>query len=286
MAELEQFAANAHLAPQGVLPRQPQHQLLALGGQRRPPGTLATAESGPAPPDQRAVPAQDCGRSHQEQGARRKLTAERGLDYAIGPPPKRPSSGASPDGQLLTEDEQFEIAIRGRATPNDEQVNQQAEEGIEQGQQHRAASVGRAELPVKPLAVACRRISARLGGACPTAGAVTIRCAPRADRSLSTRGWPAAPRASTLWRRQRGPGGVAKSSEQALEEVDLEAGSSDSGGVAGMAAESVLSARLLAALPVPLPPRCAPERLTDLSGWCGLTEEARSERPWEGRSRS
>src|SRR5262252_5978357 len=44
MAELEQFAANAHVAPKWVLPRQPQHQLLALGRQRRPSGTAAAAE--------------------------------------------------------------------------------------------------------------------------------------------------------------------------------------------------------------------------------------------------
>jgi hypothetical protein len=59
---------------------------------------------------------------------------------------------ASQDEQLLAEDEEFEIAISSWATPDDEQVNQQAEEGIEQSQQHRAASVGPPELPVKPLA--------------------------------------------------------------------------------------------------------------------------------------
>src|SRR5215813_11207748 len=133
---------------------------------------------------------------YQEQGVRRKLAAERGQDHAIGSPPARPSSRASQDEQLLAEDEKFEIAIGSRATPDDEQVNQQAEEGIEQSQQHGAASVGPPELPVMPLAVACRRVSARLGGACPTtmgravrdhspagagatASAVTIECTPR-----------------------------------------------------------------------------------------------------------
>src|SRR5215510_13686230 len=87
------------------------------------PGTLAAAESGPAPPDQRAVPAQDCGRSHQGQGARRKLAAECSQDHAIGCPPARPSSGASQDEQLLTEDEEFEIAIGSLATPDHEQLN-------------------------------------------------------------------------------------------------------------------------------------------------------------------
>ena len=105
-------------------------------------GTPAAAESRPAPTDQRAVPAQDRGRLHQEQGARRKLAAECGQDHAIGCPPLRPSSGASQDEQLLAEDEEFEIAIGSLATPDDDQVNQKAEEGKEQGQQHGAASVG------------------------------------------------------------------------------------------------------------------------------------------------
>src|SRR5262249_35680529 len=85
--------ANAHVTPKRVLPRQPQHQLPALGWQGWPPGTPAAAGSGPAPPDQRALPAQDRGRLHQEQGARRKLVAERGQDHAIGSPPTWAWSG-------------------------------------------------------------------------------------------------------------------------------------------------------------------------------------------------
>jgi len=85
------------------------------------------AESGPAPTDQRAVPAQDRGRSHQEQGGRGKLAAERGQDHAVGSSPARPSSDAPQDEQLLAKDEEFEIAIGSRATPDDENVNQQAE---------------------------------------------------------------------------------------------------------------------------------------------------------------
>jgi len=76
--------------------------------------------------------------------------AECSQDHAIGSPPARPSSGTSQDEQLLAEDEEFEIAIGSRATSDDEQVNQQAEEGIEQSQQHGAASVGPPGLPVKP----------------------------------------------------------------------------------------------------------------------------------------
>jgi len=96
------------------------------------------------------VPAQDRGWLHQEQRAGGKPAAKRCQDQAIGAPPARPSSRASQDEQLLAEDEKLEIAIGSRATSDDEQVNQQAEEGIEQSQQHGAASVGPPGLPVKP----------------------------------------------------------------------------------------------------------------------------------------
>ena len=40
------------------------------------------------------------------------------------------------DEQLLAEDEKVEIAIYGGAAAEDEEVDQQAKEGIEEGQQH------------------------------------------------------------------------------------------------------------------------------------------------------
>ena len=52
-------------------------------------------------------------------------------------PGRRP--GASEDEQLLAEDEEFEIAIGGWAATEDEEVNQQAKESIEEGQQHERA---------------------------------------------------------------------------------------------------------------------------------------------------
>jgi len=41
--------------------------------------------------------------------------------------------------QLLAEDEKFEIAIGGWAATEDQEVDQQAEESIEEGQQHGGA---------------------------------------------------------------------------------------------------------------------------------------------------
>jgi len=66
--------------------------------------------------DQCAVPAEDRGGLHQEQGAGGQPAPERGQDHAIGSPPARSSSGASKDEQLLAEDEELEIAIGTRST--------------------------------------------------------------------------------------------------------------------------------------------------------------------------
>ena len=86
--------------------------------------------------DQRPVPAKDGGRLHQEQGTGRQLAAEGSQDQAVRRPPARASSGASEDEQLLAEGEKFEIAIGVWAAPKEEKVDQQAKEGIEEGQQH------------------------------------------------------------------------------------------------------------------------------------------------------
>jgi hypothetical protein len=65
-----------------------------------------------------------------------QLAAEGSQDQAIGHPPARSWSCASEDQQLLAEDEEFEIAIGGRAAAKDEEFDQQAQEGIAEGQQH------------------------------------------------------------------------------------------------------------------------------------------------------
>ena len=79
--------------------------------------------------DQRPMPAEDGGRLRQEQGTGRQLAAGGSQDQAIGHPPARSSSCASQDGQLLTEDKEFEIPIGSRAAADDEEVDQQAKEG-------------------------------------------------------------------------------------------------------------------------------------------------------------
>ena len=90
--------------------------------------------------DQRPMPAKNGSRLNEEQGTGRQLATEGRQDQAIGHPPARSWSCASEDEQLLPEDEEFEIAIGSRAAAKDEEVDQEAKEGVEEGQQH-----GRAE---------------------------------------------------------------------------------------------------------------------------------------------
>jgi hypothetical protein len=66
------------------------------------------------------------------------------------------------DEQLLAEDEELEVTIGTRSTPDQEEVDQQAEESVQQGQEHGAASVGSLALTVKPPVVACPRVTSRL----------------------------------------------------------------------------------------------------------------------------
>ncbi len=73
--------------------------------------------------DQRSVPAENCGRLHQEQSTSRQLATQGSREQAIGCPPARSSSSASEDEQLLAEDEEFEIAIGSRAPAEDEEVD-------------------------------------------------------------------------------------------------------------------------------------------------------------------
>ena len=136
MAESEQLAADALVTPKWVLPGQLQHQPPALGRKQRPTRTALAAKRCPATMDQRPMPAENRGRLHQEQSTGGQLAAEGNQDQAIGHPPARSWSCASEDEQLLAEDEEFEIAIGGCAATKDEEVDQQAEEGIEECQQH------------------------------------------------------------------------------------------------------------------------------------------------------
>ena len=69
------------------------------------------------------MPAEGGGRLHQEQDHASAVRVR-----------QRGRRGSSEDEQLLAEDEKFEIAIGRGAAAKDEEIDQQAEEGIEEGQ--------------------------------------------------------------------------------------------------------------------------------------------------------
>jgi hypothetical protein len=140
MAEFEQLAADALVTLERVLPGQLEDQPPALRGKLRSTGTAPAAEGGPATMDQRPMPAQNRGRLHQEQGFSRQSAAKRSQDHPVSGPPARSWRRSSKDEQLLAEDEELEIAIGSGSAAEDEEFDQQAEESIEEGQQH-----GRAE---------------------------------------------------------------------------------------------------------------------------------------------
>ena len=110
------------------------------------------------------MPVQDGGWTDEEQSAGGQPAPEGGQDHTIGRAPARWSSGASQDEQLLAEDEELEIPIGYRAAADDEDADQQPEEGVEESQEHWAASVGVSAVLVKPP-TACRGVEARLSNA-------------------------------------------------------------------------------------------------------------------------
>jgi hypothetical protein len=96
------------------------------------------------------------------EGSGRQPAARGSQDQAIGHPPARPWSCALEDEQLLAEDEDFEIAIGSRAAAEDKELDQQAKEGLEEGQQHGEQSRC-ARAATQAAGCPCPMASGRLG---------------------------------------------------------------------------------------------------------------------------
>ena len=140
MAECEQLAADALVTLSRILPwpagaPAPGTQPEAAADRDRGGGRRLPSDDGPAPDASQ-------GWWPAAPGAEHRLTACGQGQPGSGdrPPASEVVELSSEDEQLLTEDEEFEIAIGSRAAAKDEEVDQQAQEGIEEGQQH-----GRAE---------------------------------------------------------------------------------------------------------------------------------------------
>ena len=140
MAELEQLASDALVTPKRVLPGQPQDQLPALGQQLRSTRTGDGGRRRPSDdgPGRGASPGwwPGCTRSRAPadslwpRAARIRRSPVRQRGRAVVPQRRRSSCRRM----------RSSIVIGGRAAREDEQVDQQAKEGMEEGQQY-----GRAE---------------------------------------------------------------------------------------------------------------------------------------------
>jgi hypothetical protein len=144
IAQLAQLALDAAKAPDRVLAGQAQDQLLALGGQWRTTETTtrATPEGIPLATDQLTVPTQDGLRADQEGGPSRSRqpAAERGQQQAIARLPARAAGLALEDAKLMAEKEYLGLEAGLGAAVDDEEIEEQAEQAVEQGQEHDLAS--------------------------------------------------------------------------------------------------------------------------------------------------
>ncbi len=138
IAELAQLALDAAKAPAWVLAGQTQDQLLALGGQWRTTetATRATPKGIPLATDQLTVPTKDGLRADQEgrPGRSRQPAAERGQQQAIARLPARATGLALEDAKLMADKEYLGLEAGLRAAADEEEIEEQAEQTVEQGQ--------------------------------------------------------------------------------------------------------------------------------------------------------
>ena len=104
--------------------------------------TWATAEGSPFAADQLAVPAEDGLRPDQEgcPGRSRQPAAERGQEQAITGLPPWTSDLALKNAKLMTEQEYLRLELGRRPVAYVERIEEQAEEAVEEGQEHDPAS--------------------------------------------------------------------------------------------------------------------------------------------------
>lgn len=108
--ELEEFPANALIAPSGILPGQAEDQALDLRPERRAARAPAAAELGPLAADQLTVPAQQGLRPDgQARPLRaRRAAAQRGEEEAIRRLPVRPRDLPAQDADFVPEGQQLD----------------------------------------------------------------------------------------------------------------------------------------------------------------------------------
>ncbi len=135
VAQLEQLALNPPIAPEGILPSQPEDYVLQLSRDRGPAAAGSLAEGSPAPARQLAMPAQEGGR-REEQAGRRQVAADGGQDQAITRGQFRTLDLATEDGQLMTQGQELEFALLLRFSSHQEEGDQEAQARIDGSVEH------------------------------------------------------------------------------------------------------------------------------------------------------
>jgi hypothetical protein len=144
-----QLTLDAHVAPAGVLPRQPRDQTARLGRKRgttepaRPPSPISLQQR-PVPPAKRLRADRKAGPPLGRQQA-----ARRGEQGSVGVRVPRPLPSPPEDRQLVAQHDDLKLPLTATA---DKHRNENAQEPIEQRHQHDAQSEpGSAAITSKPV---------------------------------------------------------------------------------------------------------------------------------------
>ena len=172
VAQFEQLALHAPVAPGRVVPGEPFDQGRDLVRQRWPAGAVRV---GPAPRDQAAMPTQHRARRDQPVAAHRPRQPpdQRGQDRPVGPVQPRPWLGSPQHRHLVAQHQQLGVLRRAGAGQQHQPTDQPDEDQVQQPQRHGRRSSRTA------VAAPSRRSSA-----CPSSGTRQGRCDVRQSTSL------------------------------------------------------------------------------------------------------
>ncbi len=136
MALIPSFTLDTHVAPAGVLPRQPFDQAARRGRKRGTTGPATAASS--ASLQQRAVPATKRRRAHRKAGPPlgREQPARGSEQGAVGRRVPGPLSSSPEDDQLVAQDDELKLTLTATAG---EHAKDAAQEPVQQARQHDAA---------------------------------------------------------------------------------------------------------------------------------------------------
>ena len=137
VAELEELALNATIAPTWVLAAQTQNQVAQLIRDWRPASPRAQGEGSPTPAHQLPMPAEQRG-GREEQAPRRQSRAQRSQDHPVSWQQVRPLDLTTENGDLVAEGENLEVALGIRGAAQDGQIDRQAQQHIDRRVEHEA----------------------------------------------------------------------------------------------------------------------------------------------------